>query len=208
MKELVASFLYSALRNLFRNQPDLSVFTHETREHEPNLSFHFANELWPYLFWLQCDFDVTKHNLDKHHPETFRRPDIVFHRRGIHAINFLVVEVKRYEKGVKDDIAKIHQYWFPPPLHYRFGASVLINEQTGEFAVQLFENVHGDAVLKLTQKNEKLGRHVLDDRPNHRKELGLLVGQIDEVHRAGHGTDELKLKLDKCVCGLYGLKAK
>ena len=58
MKQLVAKCLYSASKHLFETQPDLSQFTSETAEHEPNLSFHFANELWPYLFWLNCDFDV------------------------------------------------------------------------------------------------------------------------------------------------------
>jgi hypothetical protein len=45
MKEWVASFLYSALRNLFRNQPDLSTFTHETHQHEPDLIYRHARIL-------------------------------------------------------------------------------------------------------------------------------------------------------------------
>lgn len=205
MKELVANFLYSALQNLFRNQPDLSCFTHETREHEPNLSFHFANELWRYVFWLQCDFDVTKHNLDKHHPETFRRPDIVFHRRGIRALNFLLVEVKRQQnpEGVGKDIEKIYQYWFLQ-LHYRFAASVLIDEQERTFAVQLFENIHGDAPLAFTQKNQEYERAVSGGTAKEREEFGFMVGQIVEAERTRQKTDGLKIKLDQLVWGKWG----
>ena len=204
MKKLVASFLYSALQNLFRNQPDLSCFTHETCEHEPNLSFHFANELWRYLFWLQCDFDVTKHNLDEQHPEIFRRPDIVFHRRGIHALNFLVVEVKRGQnpEGVVKDIEKIHQYWLPQ-LHYRFAASVLIDEQTGEFKVQLFENVHGDTALKFTENNQELKQPIFSATPQSHKTLKFMVDEIAKADQVGDDTGELRVKLDQLVSGLY-----
>lgn len=107
MKEMVEIFISSALINLFRAQPDLSVFEpRDTSEREPNLSFHLANELWKYIFWLNCDFDVIKKP-----PHGNKRPDIIFHKRGVSALNFLVVEVKRASnpEGVGKDLNKIRE---------------------------------------------------------------------------------------------------
>src|SRR6266446_10690389 len=78
MTELVADILASAATFLAEEQPTLSKFTSETNEYEPNLSFHYATILRRFLFWLDCDFDVSKPNLGN------RRPDIIFHKRGIH----------------------------------------------------------------------------------------------------------------------------
>src|ERR1700732_1649453 len=125
VKMLVAKCICSALHNLFRAQPNLSKFVpQDTDEREPNLSFHLANELWKYFFWLDCDFDVTKAaHCDK-------RPDIILHKRGSHLLNFLVVEVKRASNrdGVEEDIRKIKEEWFAGNLRYDFGASVLVDE--------------------------------------------------------------------------------
>jgi hypothetical protein len=123
MKDLVARFLWSALHNLFHTRPTLSRFVpQETDEREPNLSFHLANEIWKYLFWLDCDFDITKTaHADK-------RPDIVFHKRGTNALNFLIIEIKRAANpaGIDDDVIKIEDHWFIGQFKYSFGASVLI----------------------------------------------------------------------------------
>ena len=55
-----------------------------------------------------------------------RRPDIVFHERGVHRSNFLVIELKRNGRpgAVSADVRKIEDYWFAPPLLYRFGAAI------------------------------------------------------------------------------------
>jgi hypothetical protein len=130
MRDLVAHIISSSLQNMFQAQPDLSRFIpQETLDREPNLSFHLANELWKYLFWLNCDFDVTK-SLHGN-----QRPDIVFHRRGSNALNFLVVEVKRARdrEGVPDDT----NHWFRGNLQYLFGASVLIDATAHTFEIRL-----------------------------------------------------------------------
>ncbi len=206
MKELVAKFLFSALQNLFHNQPDLSNFTSQTEEREPNLSFHLANELWPYLCWLQCDFDVTKPHLGD------RRPDMVFHRRSIHALNFLAVEVKRRQnpKGTGDDVNKIKSAWFGNDLHYRFGASVLIDEEKKAFLVQLMENVAGAQSLIVTQHDQEYWQQAPNNafQSQLRDEIKDLVCRIVEAEQMEQQTGEHKLKLDKLVLELYGLKGR
>jgi|GEM_PF-1172190 len=156
MITLTVSFIYSALVNLFENQPDLSQFTSETNEREPNLSFHLANELSPYFFWLQCDFDVTKVNLGN------QRPDIIFHRRGTNIFNFLVVEVKRASnrQGNEMDVLKINDVWFSRQLNYRLGASVIIDEEQRRFAIHVFENKKGSEVKKLTVTDKTDGQYL------------------------------------------------
>jgi hypothetical protein len=199
MKELVAGFLFSALRSLFQNQPDLSKFTSQTNKREPNLSFHLANELWPYMFWLDCDFDVTKRNLEN------RRPDIIFHRRGVHALNFLVVEVKRKDnpRGTSDDLTKIKRDWFGRHLAYRFGASVLIDEMNKTFVADLRENKVGDLPLALQKGDGQCGRG--KPASNARNEIKAMAQHIAEAERDRNDTSQLKLTLDKLVLQFYGL---
>lgn len=121
-------YLTSAIRRaylrLFETQPNLDQFTSETHQREPNLSFHFANALWPHLPWLNCDFDVIKPNLGS------KRPDIIFHRRGTHRFNFLVVEVKRDSEDMAADLTKIMDTWFDGRLNYRFGAAIFLSPET------------------------------------------------------------------------------
>ena len=113
-------------------EPTLSRYTSETDETEWNLAFHYAAELRRWLPWLDCDFDVSKRNLDR------ERPDIIFHRRKTHALNFLVIEVKRERsrKAVPADLDQIRDRWFAR-MGYRFGASVILDEdrQTAEIGV-------------------------------------------------------------------------
>lgn len=199
MKERVASFLFSALRRLYRRQPDLSLFTEQTEEREPNLSFHFCNELWPYLFWLQCDFDVTKGNLGD------LRPDIIFHRRGIHSLNFLVIEVKRSgnRHGVASDVDKITDYWFGRELNYRFGASVLMDERRGGFSVHLLENIADSTPLNFTQDDVKFWRPIRRAPRAHRAAVRNVAGQIVTTEKARNDTTKLKSKLDRKICAVY-----
>jgi hypothetical protein len=69
------------------------------------------------------------------------RPDIVFHRRGTHASNHLVVEIKRdgNAREVEADIEKIREHWFRNPLHYQFGAVVNLRSD-GKHEIQVFKN--------------------------------------------------------------------
>jgi hypothetical protein len=136
MKDLLANIIASSLHNLFAAQPNLSQFVQqETREREPNLSSHFANELRNYLYWLDYDFDVIK---TLHHDQ---RPDIILHKRGSKALNFLAVEVKRETNpvGIQEDLQKIRNDWFGGSLKYSFGASVVIDEQAKTFKVELLD---------------------------------------------------------------------
>jgi hypothetical protein len=113
--------LTQAANRLIASQPDLFAFTEATRQLEWNIVGHFSNELRKEFPDLQCDTDVIKAGFGN------MRPDVIIHRRGTHAHNLLVVEVKRRKADVKGDLAKTTRYWFSPPLLYRFGAVVVIN---------------------------------------------------------------------------------
>jgi hypothetical protein len=134
-QEEVEALLKKAVQSLFDHQPDIYDFTPETGQTEWNLSHHFANEVKELLKGLDHDLDVMKLNLDN------KRPDIIFHKRGNHDSNFLVIEVKRDggNSKLEDDANKIREYWFGRRLRYRFGAVVNLKpDKTGE--VRLFEN--------------------------------------------------------------------
>jgi len=197
MTELVADILASAATSLGEEQPTLSKFTSETNEYEPNLSFHYANILRRFLFWLDCDFDVSKPNLGN------RRPDIIFHKRGIHALNFLVVEVKRSERDAEEDIEKIKAYWFNKRLSYRFGASTVLGEN-GLFSVQLLESGTGKEETRRSNKDfNGLCVPMASELRATQAKLGnrlLAATQQDaEVDVSG-----LKAKIDQLVYALYG----
>ena len=204
MKDLVAKFIFSALHNLFRAQPNLSKFVpQETHEREPNLSFHLANELWKYLFWLDCDFDVTKP------PHRDKRPDVIFHKRGSNALNFLVIEVKRDSNpdGVKEDIRKIKEHWFAGELQYDFGASVLLDEVTRDFEIQLMDraNPEDKLLVKTSDFRQALSAPTCE-RPE-RKIIDNVVNCILATEERDHRTDTswMKQEIDRHVYALYGL---
>jgi len=133
MINFIGQILFSAVKNLFDNQPDIFDFTFQTGQTEWNLTHHLANEIHKYFFWLDHDLDVTKRGLDN------KRPDIIFHRRGINTLNFLVVEVKYGEKSVEEDIGKIKKDWMGNHLKYRFGASIRIGNKN-EYEVIILDN--------------------------------------------------------------------
>ena len=114
--------LVKAANRLIGSQPDLFTFTEATRQSEWNIAGHFANELRKEFPDHQCDTDVIKAGFAN------MRPDIIIHRRKTHEHNLLVVEVKRRKADVKGDLKKTTRYWFSPPLLYRFGAVVVIND--------------------------------------------------------------------------------
>src|SRR6266567_1076512 len=199
MTELVADILASGAMSLAEEQPTLSKFTSETNEYEPNLSFHYANTLRRFLFWLDCDFDVSKPNLGN------RRPDIVFHKRGIHALNFLVVEVKRSERDAEEDIEKIKDFWFKERLLYRFGASIVLGEN-GSFSLRLLEN--GTDKEETRRNNKDFNRLCGPKASESRVALAKLGNRILLVKQQDADVSELKRKMDQLVYALYGLTAE
>ena len=122
MMDLIGRILSSSIKNLFAEQPDILSFTSETGKTEWNLAHHLASEIQRYIFWLNHDVDVTKRSLG------YKRPDIVFHKRGTHSLNFLAVELK-CEGGIEGDIKKIQRDWMGERLHYRFGAAIRIVDE-------------------------------------------------------------------------------
>lgn len=84
------------------------------------MAHHLANEIQKYIFWLNCDIELTKRNYRN------KRPDIVFHKRNTNRLNFLVVELKHRGASNEEDINKIRDFWMANGLHYRFGVSIRI----------------------------------------------------------------------------------
>ncbi|SRR6266498_992934 len=200
MTELIADILASAAGILNVEQATLSKFTSETNEYEPNLSFHYANTLRRFLFWMDCDFDVIKPNLEK------KRPDIIFHRRGIHALNFLVVEVKRSEGDAQEDVDKIRAYWFTKPLCYRFGASVVLGEK-GFFSVRLLTSRTG------AEQKRRSNNHFNELRipKAHDRRLALALARASDrivairERDAFMDTNALEREMNELTYALYGL---
>jgi hypothetical protein len=131
------SIIEQAISNLFEHQPNIVEFTAQTRQTEWNLAFHLAVELSALLPDLDCDIDVLKRGYGYGN----KRPDIIFHKRGTHESNYLVVELKRDGNAhrIEADIEKIHEHWFRDPLHYQFAA--VINVRTnGKHEVRVFES--------------------------------------------------------------------
>ena len=120
MANIIGRILCSSIKNLFDNQPTIFEFTSETGETEWNLACHLSHENRKYIFWLDNDVELTKANHNN------KRPDIVFHKRGIHALNFLVIELKHRGADTSKDIKRIREQWTRRNLSYRFGASIRI----------------------------------------------------------------------------------
>lgn len=130
MIKLIGSILASGIQNLFKQQPDVLKKTTRTGMTEWNFGRHLASEIAKYIFWLNHDMDITK----RHHKN--RRPDIIFHKRGSNALNYLVIEIKCTD-NVCNDIKKIKMDWMGDDLHYRFGSSIIANSN-GDFKVTVF----------------------------------------------------------------------
>lgn len=125
MLNILADILNSSILNLLNNQHDILKHTSETTMTEWNLGHHFANELKKYIFWLNNDIEVTKGNLHN------RRPDIIFHKRGIFSLDFLVIEVKKDQNDDRSDIKKIKNNWMNETLNYKYGAYINIWDNDG-----------------------------------------------------------------------------
>lgn len=120
LDELIKDIIYSSIKNLFQNQPDIFINTRYTNFTEWNLSYHLSNEIAKYIFWLNVDLDVTKRNYNN------RRPDIIFHKRRSNFLNYLVVELKKSRNDNQNDICKLKEDWMSEPLNYRYGAYINI----------------------------------------------------------------------------------
>ena len=114
------AILEKAVANLFAHQPNIYEFAPGTGQTEWNLAHHLAVELRAFFPSLDHDLDVLKRDYDN------MRPDIIFHKRGTHEANHLVVEVKRDGSPweIDADTEKIVMHWFRAPLRYEFGATV------------------------------------------------------------------------------------
>lgn len=120
-EEVIRQKIQKAWKNLIRKQPNIFGLTPDSVQTEWNIVHHFANELQRLYRQYDCDIDLIKPS------EGRRRPDIVLHKRGNHTLNFLVVEVKQSIDGVEDDVLKINNHWFYPPLSYQYGAVFAYN---------------------------------------------------------------------------------
>ena len=132
------STLEEAIAKLFEHQPNIFEFTPETGQTEWNLAHHLAIEISALFPGLDHDLDVTKRSYGN------RRPDIIFHKRGTHESNFLVIEVKRdgSPRAIAEDVEKIKGYWFRAPLHYEYGATINVLTD-GKHEIQVFKNTAG-----------------------------------------------------------------
>lgn len=131
----INSILEQAIDALFERQPNIFEFTPETGQTEWNLAHHFAIELCRFFPSLDHDLDVVKWNYGN------RRPDIILHKRGTHAANFLVVEMKRdcHPQEIEAEVHKINEHWFREPLLYKFGAVVNLRTK-GPHEIRLLKN--------------------------------------------------------------------
>ncbi len=131
----IQNALETAYNAMFVSQPNLFKFTPETGLTEWNLAHHYANEVHRLYDKYNCDLDVTKHT------EHNKRPDIILHERGTHENNFLVIDVKynRHPREIEEDVVKIHNHWFQPPLFYTYGATLHIQDNQAP-EIQVFMN--------------------------------------------------------------------
>ncbi len=109
-EQSVREMVVTAVERLFASQPGLFKLTPESAQTEWNLTHYLARELSTLLPKFAYDVDIKK-------PEAGGgRPDIMFHQRGTHEDNFLVIEVKRDNpKSLEGEMEKIRQYWFAEP---------------------------------------------------------------------------------------------
>jgi len=204
---LIGRILTSAIHNLFSIQPDILTNTLQTGMTEWNLGHHLANEIAKYIFWLNHDLDVTKRNYEN------RRPDIIFHKRGINVLNYLVIEIKR-TGSINDDIRKIREGWMSSDLHYRFGASVVI-KSADNFRVKVFEKGKSQTQLKFDYKTPAINCPSPDG--TLRRQLYDYVSQIYacekmkiessvmQRHSSTADTSALERQIDEMAYKLYNL---
>jgi hypothetical protein len=202
---LIGKILCSSVKNLFDTQPDIFEFTFQTVETEWNLAHHLAIEIQKYIFWLNCDIELIKSNLEN------KRPDIVFHKRGINSLNFLIVELKHRGANNIDDINKIKNYWLTARLNYRLGASIKINNE---------DNYCVTIITKYTEKIYKCNAGYIKIPRISRKKQTQIIKIVDKILSLTQSEDylqnpekqekvkEYERKIDQLVYELYGLTPK
>jgi len=201
MKDLISEILCSSIINLFNHQPDILTHTFQTTMTEWNFAHHLANEIAKYIFWLNHDVDVTKRNYNS------KRPDIIFHKRGIDVLNILVVEIKcnnDNESDIKYDIQKITEDWMQPSLSYRFGVSIVVISKN-DWKVTIFERDNPKPKTTIS-KNFKNSLPILENLPLviH---LQLLINEIlaKKKENPEADTSDFEKQVDLLVYQLYGL---
>src|SRR5437868_5733341 len=121
-EQSIREAIVKAIESLFAKQPDIFSLTSASAQTEWNLTTHLAHELSALFPAFACDVDIKKPDAGD------RRPDIVFHRRGTHEDNFLVIEVKKdNQRAITGELKKIERYWFAEPYLYQFGAALNLN---------------------------------------------------------------------------------
>src|SRR5437870_21246 len=101
-EQAIRQALEAAIQNLFANQPDIFNLTPASGQTEWNLTNHLAGEISGLLPLFAYDVDLNKPDAGG------RRPDIVFHKRGKHDDNLLVIEIKRdNEQALAGEMKKI-----------------------------------------------------------------------------------------------------
>ena len=202
MANIIGRILCSSIKNLFDNQPTIFEFTSETGETEWNLACHLSHEIRKYIFWLDNDIELTKRNYNKN------RPDIVFHKRGIHALNFLVIELKHRGADNSEDIERISEQWTRRNLSYRFGASIqIINNE--DYNVYL---IAGDESYTYNYETKYIFSNNISS--DVRNKLDGFVNEIFDIAKdddySGNPEKQAKVKkmeneIDELVYELYEL---
>ena len=199
--KLVIDIICSSIKNLFKNQPNIFNFTSETHNSEWNVSHHLAFEIQKYLSWLDHDVELIKKNHEN------RRPDIVFHKRGINKLNFLVVEVKTSSE-ISEDIDKIKENFIDRRLEYKFGVAIKINGDKSFNACLITK----DKVQPFVSEDFIYIRYCQDE-PN----ISKIKEQVDQIYSIAKDEDykndpdkqvkvkKLEEQIDKLVYELYEL---
>lgn len=209
MTELIGAILTSAIRNLFAHQPNVLEHTSWTGMTEWNFGHHLSNEIAKYIFWLNHDMDVVKRNYNN------RRPDIIFHKREINELNYLVIEIKRgnssyvnrQELEIEYDVKKIQNDWMGADLHYSFGSLIVVNSKS-DFEVIVFNKDPSGEYL--SEKFSPPSPYIEVPQISESKKLAFkaIVDQILAAKRKNPNADTtaLKRELDQMVRKLYGLR--
>lgn len=200
---LIGSILVSSIKKLFREQPDILLHTDDSTMTEWNLGHHLANEISKYIFWLNHDLDLSKRNYEN------RRPDIIFHKHGIHELNFLVIELK-INGDIENDIEKLKNYWMSEPLRYRFGASINIKSAV-DFNINLFSNEVNEK-YSFSHQNDSISVPSLDLKDGFAEQVNRVTKIINykNLHNSGNQKEvrEYKKRTDQMVFDLYGFTNK
>lgn len=131
----IRKILEDSVYDLFNEQPNIFEFASGTTQTEWNLGHHLAEYIHKYFPWYDYDLDLTKTNYSN------KRPDIVFHKRGTHEHNFLVVELKKDGNNtfINNDLKKVRDEWMTGQLNYQFGAVINVHSD-GKCEVVVLEN--------------------------------------------------------------------